>query len=92
VILHKINLFPYLKQIDLDFCEHCVYGNHKRVIFLIVGKDKKSERLDLVHIDVWGPTQVSSLGGSHYYVTFIDDATRKPCVYCIQQKSDVFDT
>jgi hypothetical protein len=28
-ILHKRNLLPDLKQIDLDFCEHCVYGKHK---------------------------------------------------------------
>jgi hypothetical protein len=41
--------------------------------------------------DIWGRTRVSSLGGSHYYVTFIDDATRKTLVYCIQQKYDVFD-
>jgi len=45
-----------------------------------------------VHIDVWGPAQVSSLNGSHYYVTFIDDATRKTWIYCIQNKSDIFDT
>jgi len=45
-----------------------------------------------VHTDVWGPAQVSSLGGSHYYVTFIDDATKKTWIYCIQNKSDVFDT
>jgi hypothetical protein len=25
-ILHKRIFFPYLKQVDLDFCEHCVYG------------------------------------------------------------------
>jgi hypothetical protein len=25
-ILHKRKLFPDLKQINLDFCEHCVYG------------------------------------------------------------------
>ena len=31
-------------------------------------------------------------GGSHYYVTFIDDATRQTWVYCIRHKSDVFDT
>jgi hypothetical protein len=31
----------------------------------------------------------TSLGGSCYYVTFIDDATRKTWVYCIQQKYDV---
>jgi hypothetical protein len=76
----------------LDFCEHCVYGKHKRVRFPGVRKEKKSERLELVHTNVWGPSQVSSLGGSRYYVTFIDYATRKTWVYCIQQKYDVFDT
>jgi hypothetical protein len=88
-ILHKRNLLPDLKQIDLDFCEHCVYGKQKRVIFLRVGKEKKIERLELVHTDVWGPTQASSLGGSCYYVTFIDDENRKTWVYCIRKKSDV---
>jgi hypothetical protein len=90
-ILHKRNLFLDLKQNVLDFCEHCVYGKQKRVKFLRVGKEKKNERLDLVYIYVWGPAQVSSLGGSRYYVTFIDDATRNTWVYCIRQKSDVFD-
>jgi hypothetical protein len=37
----------------------------------------KSERLELVHIDVCGLNHVSSPGGSCYYVSFIDDATRK---------------
>jgi hypothetical protein len=91
-ILHKRNLFPDLKQIDLDLCEHCVYGKHKRVRFLGVRKERKSESLELVHTDVWGETQVSSLGVSRYYVTFIDDATRKTWVYCIRKKYDVFDT
>jgi hypothetical protein len=91
-ILHKRNLLPDLNHIDLDLCEYCVYGKQKRVRFLRVGKEKNNERLELVHIDVWGPTQVSSLGGSNYYVNFIDDATRKTWVYCIRQKSDVFDT
>ena len=45
--------------------------------FLKSEKEKKDERLELVHTNVWGPAQVSSLGGSQYYVTFIDDATRK---------------
>jgi hypothetical protein len=56
-ILHKRNLLPNLKQIDLDFYEHCVYGKQKRVRFLRVGKEKKSERLDIFHTDVWGPAQ-----------------------------------
>ena len=45
-----------------------------------------------MHLDVWGPAQVSSLGGSHYYVIFIDDSTRKTWVYFLKKKSDVFET
>eukprot|EP00253_Pinus_taeda_P023836 PITA_23836 len=67
-------------------------GEKKRVRFLRVGKENKNEKLELVHIDVWGPAQVSSLSGSRYYVTFIDYATKKTWIYCIKNKSDVFDT
>lgn len=45
-----------------------------------------------MHTYVWGPTYISSIGDSSYYVTFIDDETRKTWVYCIQRKYDVFDT
>ena len=91
-ILHSRKLLPGLKQVSLEFYENYVYGKHKRVIFLSVGKQNKSEKLELVHTDIWGPNQVQSLGGSHYYVTFIDDAARKTWVYCIRKKSDVFST
>ena len=91
-ILHSRKLLPDLKQVSLESCENCVYGKQKRVIFLRVGKQRKSEKLELVHTYVWGPAQVQSLGGSDYYVTFIDDETRKTWIYCIRQKYDVFDT
>ena len=45
-----------------------------------------------MHTDVWGLAQVSSLASSKYYVTFIDDATRKTWVYCIQKKFDVINS
>ena len=73
-ILHSNNLLPGLNFFYLEFCENCVNGKQRRVKFLKVGKEKKSEKLELVHSDVWGPTQVSSRGGSHYYVIFIDDS------------------
>ena len=60
-ILHSRKLLRDLKQASLEFCENCVYGKLKRVIFLKVGKQKKSEKLELVHTDVWGPTEVQSL-------------------------------
>ena len=36
-----------------------------------MGRKRKKKKLKLVHADVWGPAQVSSLGGSHYYVTLM---------------------
>ena len=57
-----------------------------------IRKENKSERLELVHTDVWGPAQASSLGESHYYVIFIDGTTRKVWVYFVRQKYDVFQT
>ena len=89
-LIHSKKVLPILKCVNMDFYESFVYGKQKRVSFVESGKEKKSERLDLVHTDVWGPTQVSSLGGSHYYVTFIDDATRKVWLYFLRHKSDIF--
>ena len=46
--------------------------------------------LDYVHIDVWGPVQTTSLGGSVYFVSFIDDYSRKVWVYFMRHKSETF--
>ena len=81
-----------MKCVNMDLYESCVYGKQKRVSFVKSGKENKKEKLELVHTDVWGPAQVSSLRGSHYYVTFIDDTTRKAWVYFLRHKSDVFQT
>ena len=40
-------------------------------------KENKRDKLELVHTDVWVTYQAYSLCGFHYYVTFIDDATKK---------------
>ena len=46
---------------------------------------------DLVHSDVWGPSSVTTRGGSRYYVSFIDDCTRYCWVYLMKRRSDFFD-
>ena len=89
-ILQAKNLLLGLKKVDLEFCEDCVFGKQKRVRFLKLRNEKKSKNLELVHSDVWGPATATSLGGSLYYVTFIDDATRKTWVYPMKNKSNVF--
>lgn len=45
-----------------------------------------------MHINIWGLSQVSSLGGSYYYVNFIDDAPKKNWIYCNRNEFSFFDT
>ncbi|KAG8490001.1 hypothetical protein CXB51_016020 [Gossypium anomalum] len=47
--------------------------------------------MDYVHSDVWGPTKVASLGGMHYFVTFVNDYSRKIWVYLMKRKNEVLD-
>jgi len=77
---------PELKYIDLDFCEDYVYEKKRKVNFSKVMKSPKAERLELVHTDVWGKASVPSLGSSLYFVTFIDDASRKVKIHFLKQK------
>ncbi|RVW77417.1 Retrovirus-related Pol polyprotein from transposon TNT 1-94 [Vitis vinifera] len=76
ILLSKGKL-PKLKSIDFDICESCILGKQKKVSFLKTGRTSKAEKLELVHTDLWGPSPVASLGGSRYYITFIDDSSIK---------------
>ena len=79
-----------LTSLEMGQCEDCILGKQTRVSFSKTARTPKKEKLELVHSDVWGPAPVPSLGGSRYYVTFIDDSTRKVWVYFMKNKSDVF--
>ena len=54
--------------------------------FLKIDNPPKIEKLKLVHTNMWVPSPMSSIGGSLYYVTFIDDSTRKVRVYFLKKK------
>jgi hypothetical protein len=78
------------KEEKLKFCEACVGGKSAREPFRS-GEIKSSEILDLVHSDVCGPMQTKSLGGSYYFITFIDDFSRCVRVYTMKKKDEAFD-
>ena len=51
-------------------------GKQSRVMFM-TGHHTIGKILDYVHYDVWEPTRELSLGGSQYFITFIDNFSRK---------------
>ncbi|KAG8501441.1 hypothetical protein CXB51_003771 [Gossypium anomalum] len=89
VELSKRGLFDGQGICKLNFCEHCVFGEQKRVRFTR-GIHNTKETLEYIHSDLWGPSRVPSRGGANYMLTFIDDFSRKVWAFFLKQKSDVF--
>ena len=79
------------KTYKMDFCEQCVLGKQKRVKFCTAIHNTEGI-LDYIHTYVWGPTKTASLGGKHYFVTFVDDFSRKVWVDMLKSKDEVFET
>ena len=75
--------------LEVEFCECCIYGKQSWVRFPF-GETRENGILDLVHSDVFGPVTIISLGRSLYYVSFIDDFSRKTWIYFLRKKSKVF--
>ena len=47
-----------------------------------------SKPLELLHLDLMGPTRTESLGGKRYILVVVDDFTRYTWVILLQSKSD----
>jgi hypothetical protein len=70
-------------------CKGCMLGKHAKVAFPS-SEHRSKEILDLVHSDVCGSMSVESILRSMYYVSFIDDFSRKTWIYFLKTKDEVF--
>lgn len=70
---------------------HLGVDNLKQLKTLVTGIDFESQtELPSCKGDVCGPMKVNSIGGAKYFLTFIDDKTRKTFVHFLQSKDQVF--
>lgn len=70
-------------------CISCVKGKQHRKPFPKVSGHRAKNVLDLIHSDLCGPMQNKSVGGASYFLTFIDDFSRKSFVYFLKTKDEV---
>ena len=68
------NLFGNL-DISIFKCEVCELTKIHHGSFPL-SFNKSPTPFMVIHYDIWGPSKVPTLGGSHWFVTFIDDCTR----------------
>lgn len=69
----------------------CAMGKQHRQAFPKKSQSISSQPLKHIHSDVCGPMSVNSVGGSKYFVTFIDDYSRFTTVYFMKHKSEVIE-
>lgn len=70
-------------------CVICVKGKQARTSFNDIGT-RATKLLEIVHSDVCGPFPTRSLGGANYFVSFIDDLSRKVFIFALKSKGEVF--
>ena len=89
--LHKKEQLDGVMSAALEFCKYCTLGKQTRVSFNLSSSENKSKGvLDYIHTDVWGPSATISKGGARYFVSFIDDFSRKVWIFFMKTKNEVF--
>src|ERR1044072_8187588 len=71
-------------------CDKCLISKQPRGSFSSFTPTRTTGVLDVVYSDVYGPFEVPSLGGNKYFVSFVDDFSRKIWVSLLKLKNEVF--
>ena len=72
---------------SLKFCDGCVEAKMSRKSNKPVGQIQSEYPGQLIHSDLCGPIS-ESIGGSKYFVTFIDDFTRWVKIYFLRENKE----
>ena len=70
-------------------CEQCQHGKQTRVHFK-TKENSSTKPLELVHIDLCGPTKIKGLNGEKSFMLLIDNYTRMTWVCLLNKKSEDF--
>ena len=79
-----------LIQTSNGVCLGCLVCKHPKKSYEVGKETRATSTLDLIHSDVSGPIPTTSINGSRYFLTIIDDCLRFYWVYFMKQKLEVF--
>lgn len=87
---NSVRGLPQFKHFDFK-CEECQIAKTKRQSHKAINGPRSRFPLELIHSDLCGPFPVKSFHGHLYFLTFIDDFSRKTTVYPLKDKTQVFE-
>ena len=71
-------------------CKACQKGKQIKHSFKLKNVVSSSKPLELLHMDLFGPSRTMSLGGNYYAFVIINDFSRYTWTLFLESKSDVF--
>jgi len=81
---------PKLKFEKDHICEACKKGKQIKHYFKLKNIVSTSKPLELLHMDLFGPSRTMSLGGNYYALVIVDDISRFTWTLFLESKSDAF--
>jgi hypothetical protein len=89
IVSKMVTGLPEIQVEHEGICKGCAQGKNVKKPF--PSSDSKAKGvLDIIHSDVCGPMSTASLSRYVYYVSFIDDFSRKTWIYFLKAKNEVF--
>ena len=82
---------PKLKFEKDRLCDACALGKQTRSSFKSKNVVSTSRPLELLHLDLFGPTRTHSLGGKLYGFVIVDDYSRFTWVFFLAHKTETLD-
>ena len=79
---------PKLSRMSNVVCGPCQLGKQTKAKHPRTQTSATSRPLELLHLDLMGPTRSESLGGKKYIMVMVDDFTRYTWVILLRSKSD----
>ena len=91
--LSKKNLVKGLPKLTYKkdlLCDACVKGKHQKSSFQSKNLISTTRPLELLHMDLFGPSNTLSLGGKAYCFVIVDDYSRFTWVFFLSHKNEAF--
>ncbi|KAI3510738.1 hypothetical protein L1887_17871 [Cichorium endivia] len=81
---------PLLKFDNENLCAACALGKQKKKPHKTMTDSSITHPLELLHIDLCGPSTVASVNHKKYILVIVDDNSRFTWVFFLRLKSDTF--
>ena len=83
-------MVPRFSSLSSIECESCQLRKHTRVSFPKRLDQRTNSPFELVHTNIWGPSQDESTLRFWYFVTFIDDYSRCTWLFLMKTRTELF--